>query len=123
VDADGPAGGTTVRRIVLVRDRQPRRYAPTFDGGNATTVPRRTEVLRLTIDPSRPTAVDTVRANDRVVLRNATGLRGRFEVDASRFETTTLRFEANRSLDRGDVHVTYVPGRTTKATLEVTVGE
>jgi len=123
VEDGSTAGGTTVRRIVLVGDRQTRTYRPEFDGANATTVPRRTDEVRLQIDPPARTAVETVRVNDRVVLRNATGLRGRFAVDTSRFETTWLQFDANRSLSRGDVRVTYVPLRTTKATLAVTVDD
>ena len=55
------------------------------------------------------------------MLRNVTGLRGTFAVTTSRFETTRLTFEANRTLSQGDVRVTYVPERTAKATLEVTV--
>lgn len=117
------SGGTTIRRIVLVSERQSRQYEPPFTGGNKTTLPRRTETVRLRIDPPARTAVETVRANERVVLQNVTGLRGTFTVDTSRFETTRLAFEANRTLSRGDVRVTSVPERTTKATLAVTVGD
>jgi hypothetical protein len=121
VSAGSPAGGTTIRRLVLVGERQSRTYEPTFEGNNATTLPRRTGEVRLRIDPPARTAVETVRANGRVVLRNASGLRGTFTVDTSRFETTRLAFEANRTLSQGDVRVTYYPRETTKATLEVTV--
>lgn len=122
VSAGSPTGGTTIRRIVLVGERQSRSYAPAFDGTDATTLPRRTDSVRLRIDPPNGTAVETVRANGRVALRNTSGLRGTVTVDTSRFETTRLRFTANRTLTRGDVRVTYFPMRTTKAVLEVTVG-
>lgn len=122
VASGSPDGGTTIRRIVLVSERQPRQYEPAFAGTNATTLPRRTEAVRFRLDPPRRTAIETVRANGRVVLRNVTGLRGRFAVATSRFETTRLTFESNRSLSAGDVRVTYVPERTRKATLEVTIG-
>jgi len=116
-----PDSGTTIRRVVLVRAEQVRAYEPEFRVGNATTVPRRTDRVRLAVDPPPRTAVRAVRANDRVVLRNSSGLRGNHTVDVSRFETVRLRFAANRSLSAGDVRVTYYPARERKAVLEVTV--
>lgn len=116
-----PAGGVTVRRIVIVRETQIRTYAPSF-ASPTTTLPRRTDRVTLAIDPARTTAVESVRANGRVVLHNTSGLRGTFTVDTSRFETATLAFEANRTLSRGDVRVTHYPAETTKATLVVVVG-
>jgi len=121
VESGSPTGGTSIRRIVLVADRQSRSYEPVFDGTDATTLPRRSDTVRLRIDPPNGTAVETVRANDRIVLRNTSGLRGTFAVDTSQFETTRLRFGANRTLSRGDVRVTYYPMETTKAILAVTV--
>lgn len=121
--ADGSPSGPTVRRIVLVRREQPRTYEPSFDAENATTLPRRTDSVELRVAPPPRTRVSTVRANGRVVLANGSGLRGTFVLDLSRFETTRLTFGTNRSLSRGDVRVTYYPARTTKAMLEVTVGE
>jgi hypothetical protein len=121
VETGTPGDGTTIRRIVLVRETQTRTYEPSLDVGNTTTVPRRTGRLRLTLDPPPRTVLHTVRANGRVVLHNASGLRGTFAVDTSRFETTELGFAANRSLATDAVEVTYVPARETKAILEVTV--
>jgi len=122
VESDAPANGVTIRRIVLVRETQSRTFEPRLDS-TTTTLPRRTDRLGLTIDPPSDTALRTVRANGRVVLHNDSGLRGDFSVDISRLETATLAFEANRTLSRGDVRVTYYPAETTKATLEVTVGD
>lgn len=123
VAAGTTAAGHTVRRIVGVRETQPRTYDPVLDASDETTLPRRTDEVSLDFDPPRRTAIRTVRANGRVVLRNVSGIRGRATVDVSRFETTTLQFAANRSLSTGDVRVTYTPARTTKATLVVTVDD
>jgi hypothetical protein len=123
VDTGVPAGSTTVRRIVLVRRAETRRYEPRFGGANATTLPRRTGRARLDLEPGSRTAIETVRANGRVVLRNTSGLRGERTIDLSRYETTRLAFETNRTLSRGDVEISYVAARTSKATLEVTVGD
>lgn len=123
VDTGVPADSTTIRRIVLVRRAETRRYEPRFDGTNATTLPRRTGRARLDLRPGPRTAIETVRANGRVVLRNTSGLRSEQPLDLSRYETTTLVFATNRSLSRGDVEISYVAARSTKATLEVTIGD
>jgi hypothetical protein len=121
VETGTPDGGTTIRRIILVRTTQTRSYEPALDIGNTTTIPRRTDRVRLTLDPPPRTAIHTVRANGRVVRHNASGLRGTLAADLSRFETTQLAFSANRTLSTGDVRVAYFPARETKAILEVTV--
>lgn len=121
--AGDPTGGTTIRRIVQVHREQTRRYEPRFAAGNETTLPRRTDRLQVLVDPPFRTRVRAMRVGGRVVRRNTSGLRGRYLLETSRFETTTLRFETNRSLARGDVRVTYYPARTTKATLAVTVDD
>jgi hypothetical protein len=112
------SGGVTVRRVVLVRtERRVERTPSLVD--NATTLPRRTDSVHLTV--AHAPNVTTVRANDRVVLHDPDGLVGNYTVRTSRFETLQLSFEANESLARGDVTVGYHPARTTKATLAVTV--
>ncbi|MFB6107602.1 MAG: hypothetical protein ABEJ82_02025 [Haloplanus sp.] len=120
VERGDPAGGTTVRRIVLVATRQRVTRRPPLPT-NATTIPRRTSRLDLAINPPPGTTVRTVRTNGRVVLRNGTGLDGEYTVRVSRFETVELRFETDGPLPQGSVAVTYVPERTRKATLAVTV--
>jgi hypothetical protein len=114
-----PTGGATVRRVVLVARQQTVSLTPTLDR-NATTLPRRTARVTLAVRPEDAT-VETVRANDRVVLHDPSGLNGTYEVRVSRFETVRLRFEADRPLGRGDVRLSYYPTVTTKATLAVTV--
>lgn len=120
VDRGSPGSGTTVRRVVLVADRQTVVRRPPL-GGGAVTVPRRTARVTLTIEPPAGTSVQTVRANGRVVLRNVSGVDGTFDVDVSRFETVRLTFEASGPLPRGSVVLTYYPERTTKGVLAVTV--
>jgi hypothetical protein len=119
LERDEPTGGATVRRVVLVARPQAVTLTPTLDR-NATTIPRRTERLTLTVRPTNAT-VRTVRANDRVVLHEPSGLNGTYEVQVSRFETIRLRFETDRPIRSGSVELTYYPTRTTKATLTVTV--
>lgn len=116
--------GVTMRRVVLVAERQRVRLAPAFTGPNATvTLPRRSRAGVLDLDPPDDVRIRTVRANGRVVLHDPGGLAGSYRVRPSRLETTRLRFETRGSgaLARGDVTVTYYPRSTAKATLEVTV--
>lgn len=125
LERGNPTGGATIRRIVLVSDPDPATIEPRLTDANGyeTTIPRRTTQLALTIDPPDGTTVSAVRANDRVVLLNESGLDGTFAIEVSRFETITLSFEVDGALDRGDVTFTYYPAETTKGLLEVTVGE
>lgn len=116
-----PSDATTIRRIVLVKRSQRRTVEPDLSGRPVATLPRRTERVTVTVDPPAGTTVWTVRANDRVVLRNASGLDGTFDVQLSRFETTALRFEAAGPLPAGSVRLAYAPAESTKATLAVTV--
>ncbi|MFC5970927.1 hypothetical protein ACFPYI_06235 [Halomarina salina] len=119
VERGDPTGGTTIRRVVLLE----RRSATTLSDvpGDSVTLPRRTPRVTLVVDPPAATTVTTVRANDRVVLHDPSGLDGTYEVSLSRFETTTLAYEHTGPLPRGSVEVTYYPARTTKAELVVTV--
>jgi hypothetical protein len=112
----GDPAGPTARRIALVADPQTVTIDPPLTYGE-TTLPRRSP--RATIDIAGDAGVETVRANDRVVLHDPDGLSGEYDVALSRYETTTLRFDGNPQ--RGDVTVTYYPRRTTKALVEVTV--
>lgn len=115
-------GGTTVRRIVLVEEREEVSLTPDLSADEpAVTLPRRSPSARLAIDPPEGTTVTVVRANDRVVLRNASGMEGEFGVRLSEFETTTLSFESEGDLPAGSVEVTYSPAETRKELLAVTV--
>ncbi len=126
VAATGDAtGGTTVRRVVLVRRQSTASYEPALSAANnwSTTIPRRTPRATVRIDPPAGTTVTTVRANGRVVLHDPAGLDGTFDVRLSRFDTSTLRFDVEGDLPDGSVTVTHYPARTTKALLEVTVDD
>lgn len=109
-------GGQTVRRIALVADRQAASLAPPLEFGTVT-LPRRSP--RATVRVDGDAGVETVRANGRVVLYDPAGIEGAHDVDLSRYETTTLRFDGDP--DPGDVTVTYYPRQTRKVLVEVTV--
>lgn len=113
--------GTTVERLVLLEGRTTEQLRPSFNNSRTTTLPRRTSTVRLTITPPTGTTVERVFANSRVVLSNASGLRGSFNVSLSPFETATLRFDAVGVLDSGSVTITYEPAETRKTTLQVVV--
>lgn len=116
-----PTGGVTVRRVVLVERRRGVTVTPDLSARGSVTLPRRTPRIRIRVDPPPGTTVRTVRANGRVVLHDPSGIDGTYEVRVSRFETTRLTVEADATLPRGAVEVTYYPARTTKGVLEVTV--
>ncbi|WP_243700362.1 DUF7263 family protein [Halorussus pelagicus] len=119
-----PTGGTTVRRIVLVENRTTASLTPDLSPSDpAVTLPRRSPRVEIELTPLDESNVKMVKANENVVLRNESGLRGRFEVRLSRFETTTLAFESDGALAEGSVELTYYPAETSKAVLAVTVDD
>ncbi|WP_231184149.1 hypothetical protein [Haladaptatus sp. DYF46] len=117
-----PTGGTTVRRIVLVENRSAVTRTPPLSASDPEfTLPRRTPNATLVVRPPDGTTVSVVRANGRVVLRNTSGVDGRFHVSLPRFETTRFAFETDGDLPTGSVEVTYYPETTRKAVVAVTV--
>lgn len=122
--ADGsPAGGTTRRRLVLVERRTNETMTPSFTAANRVTLPRRTPWIELDIDAPENVTVSGVRANERTVLYDPSGLDGGYTVSVSRRETVRITFLATGTLERGDVTITYAAGDTTKTQLEVTVDD
>jgi hypothetical protein len=119
----GDVGGdaSRIERIVLIENRTARRLRPEFRTSLSVTLPRRARNARLDISPPAGTVVRSVRANGRVVLANAAGLDGRFDLALSDLETTTLWFEAAGPLPRGSIEIQYDAIRTRKAILAVTV--
>lgn len=115
------SGGTTFRRLVIVERDQPRTMRPALGFEREVTLPRRTGKATIRITPPSNTTVTTVRANDRVVLLNSSGISGQFDVNLSRFVTTNLRFEGTGELPAGSVTIRYWAPRTTKTVLMVTV--
>lgn len=120
-ETGNPSSGTTIDRLVLLEERSERTLVPDFEDSRAVTLPRRTPNATLRIDPPPGTVVRSVRANDRIVLWNESGLVGEFTVSLSRFETKRLSFESAGLLSEGDVEITYYPAETRKATLSVSV--
>ncbi|MCG1002145.1 MULTISPECIES: hypothetical protein [Halobacterium] len=120
VERGTPAGGATMRRVVLVADASRRELSPVLDDEAAVTLPRRTGDATLTFDTGAAN-VTTVRANDRVVLHDDAGLDGAYDVTLSRYDTVTLAFAADGELPPGSVTVAYRVETTTKAVLGVTV--
>lgn len=120
VETGDVTGGTTVRRVALLVDRQPRTVTPGLDGRDRVTLPRRTPWVAVEIAPGVG-EVTTVRANGRVVLHDPDGLDpGRYRVSVSRRVTPTLSF-AGADLATGAVDLTYAPADSRKVVLEVTV--
>ncbi|UPV72904.1 hypothetical protein M0R89_10120 [Halorussus limi] len=120
--AGDPTGGTTVRRIVLVENRTAASLTPDLSASDPTvTLPRRSPRVEIGLSPPEGSKVKVVKANENIVLRNESGLEGRFEVRLSRFETTALTFETDGPLPSGSVELTYYPAETSKAMLAVTV--
>ncbi|MFD1512732.1 DUF7263 family protein [Halomarina rubra] len=118
VERGDPTGGTTVRRVVLLEQRQSRTLDLPTD---RVTLPRRTPRVTLDVDPPAATTVTAVRANGRVVLHDPSGLDGSYDVALSRLETATLAVEHSGPFTPATVDLTYYPARTTKAELVVTV--
>lgn len=116
-----PDHGTTVRRVVLVESTESVERTPVLST-DRTTVPVRTERIELTIQPEN-TTVETVRVNDRVVLHDQEGLAGKYDIRTSRYETATLTFEGNGTLETGDIQLGYQVTTARKALLAVTVDE
>lgn len=114
-------GGSTVSRLVVVEERTERTITPAFTGANGVTLPRRTDAATLTIRPENDTTVTTVRANDRVILHDDSGLNGTVDVALSPYRTVRFEFDADGPLSAGSVEITYYPASTEKARLGVTV--
>jgi len=120
-----PTDGTTVRRIVTIRQTEPRTLTPALstDGDPGVTLPRRTDRVRLRIDPPSNATVRTVRVDGRVILHDPSGLNGTHTVAVSRLETLRLSVEGEGSLPAGAVAITYFPATDRKAELAVTVDD
>ena len=115
-----PTDGTTIKRLVVVEERTREAVEPALGWQRGVTLPRRSDQATLTLQPPPGTTVETVRANDRIVLHDRTGLNGTNQIPLSRFETTTFYFEASGPLPPGSVRIEYDAIETRKETLAVT---
>jgi len=113
--------GTRISRLVVVESSETRTLRPDLATTDAVTLPRRSARATITIAPPTGTTVWTVRANDRVVLHNRSGLSGSYEVPLVPYETTELRFQRAGRLEPGNVTISYDAPRSTKESLVVTV--
>ncbi|MDS0220598.1 hypothetical protein NDI54_04445 [Haloarcula sp. S1AR25-5A] len=113
--------GTRITRLVVVEAREPRTLTPDLTTTDTVTLPRRSAQATVTINPPAGTTVWTVRANDRVVLHNRSGLDGSYEVSLVPYETTELRFQRAGPVQPGNVTIGYDAPRSTKESLVVTV--
>jgi len=114
-------GGTRITRLVVIESRTSRTLTPDLTTTDAVTLPRRTAHATVTIDPPAGTTVWTVRANNRVVLHNRSGLDGSYTVSLRPYETTELRFQRVGRFQPGNVTIEYDAPRSTKESLVVTV--
>lgn len=112
--------GTRITRLVVVEARESRMLTPDLTT-DTVTLPRRSAQATVTINPPAGTTVWTVRANDRVVLHNRSGLDGSYEVPLIPYETTELRFQRAGPIQPGNVTIGYDAPRSTKESLVVTV--
>lgn len=119
--AGTPHEGVTIERVVLVERRQERTIEPALGWSRRLTLPRRTDTLRVTLQPPANATIRGLRVDGRTRLWNASGLRGTFELPLSRAQAPSLQFDASGSLPHGSVRVHYYPTRTEKALLEVTL--
>jgi hypothetical protein len=121
VQSGEPTGGTTIERLVIVEHRTTNTLAPALDDNRTVTLPQRVTSPTVEIDPPPNTTVQRVRADDRLLLQNSSGLDGIYQLSLSPFETEQLRFEGLGPLPVGSVELTHDRIETEKRTLEVTV--
>jgi len=121
LESGDPTGGTTIARLVIVEHRTANTRVPELDGNRTVTLPQRAVAPTVEIDPPANTTVQRVRADDRLLLQNSSGLDGAYDLSLSPFETEQLRFEALGPLPAGSVEITHDRIETEKQTLEVTV--
>lgn len=103
--------GARSRRLVVVAQTTPRTRQ--VNASRSVSLPRRTTRVRFGFQNA---SVETVRAGDRVLLHNASGLTGTVTVATRRLATLRLRFDGS-----GTVRVRTYPTQTTTRQLVVTV--
>lgn len=123
VESGTPSGGATIERLVLVERRTETTLTPALGRNRTVTLPQRATRPTVEIAPPPGTTVSRLQIDDRIVLRNDSGLQGTFELSLSPYETTRLRFVAVGPLPAGSVRITHDRIETRKARLEVTVDD
>ncbi|SDZ92319.1 hypothetical protein SAMN04488065_1242 [Haloplanus vescus] len=121
VERGSPDNGVTVRRSVVVVNRSARSRAAVDVARESTvSVPQGVGRVAVSVDPGSNGTITTVRANDRVVLHDDTGLDTNATVHLSRYASTPLRVEATENAT-GRVTVTYRRQTNEPRVLRVTV--
>jgi hypothetical protein len=115
--AGDPADGTTVRRLVGVAERGPPRSLA--DG--SAVLPARTAAVRVVLRPPPTATVRALRADGRVVLRDAAGLNGTYAVALPGAGNHTLALEADGNLTAADARAVPVRWNGSGRVLGVTV--
>jgi hypothetical protein len=121
VQTGDTTGGTTIERLVVVEHRTTNTLVPALAENRTVTLPQRASAPTIGIDPPATTTVKQVWADDRLLLRNSSGLDGFFQLSLSPFETEQLDVRALGPLPTGSVTITHDRIETEKQILEVTV--
>jgi hypothetical protein len=112
---------TSFERIIIVQQVHERRRTPPVRAGAAITLPRRVEHIGLRVQPGPNTTVHSVTADGQVLLHDASGLSGWYDLRLSRFETTGLTVAATGPLGQDDLTLRYAVPERRPATMEVRV--
>lgn len=121
IDTGVDEDAASFERIIMVQQVHERRRTPPVQAGAAITLPRRVEEVRLGVRPGPNTTVHSVTAEGQVLLHDAGGLSGWYDLRLSRFETTGLTVAATGPLAGGDLTLRYAVPERRPATLEVRV--
>lgn len=119
-----PSGGRTVRRLVLLVDREPEVRRPVVGGDRPRSIVMSADAGSAVVElsPAENSTVTALRVGGRTAWRNPGGLTGEFAVSLPD-ERTRLAFvgDGNGSLGRRTVVLTQYRRETREATLAVTV--
>ncbi|SFR36410.1 DUF7263 family protein [Halogeometricum limi] len=115
-DPDGP----TVRRLVRVERYEERSVTVDLSARQRVSLPNRTSAVELDVTTNGSTTLTVVRTNDRIVLRDRSGLTGRYEFRTTRLEPPQLSFTLDDGID-GRAVVRWTVTNATVEPLEVTV--
>lgn len=121
VDTGVAGESVSFERIVLLQETQERRRSPPVHAGAAVTLPRRVETVELRLQPPAGTTIRAVTADGQVVLQDAEGLEGWYEVGLSRYETSEIGLDAVGPVSQGDLTLVYEVPERRPARLVVSV--
>lgn len=117
----GDPEGVTVRRLVRVERYERRTTTVNVSARESVSLPHRTDTVELDVSTEGETTLTTVRANDRIVLRDRRGLSGTYELRVTRVGPPHLSFTTDDGTD-ATVRIRWMATNATVEPLEVTVG-